>query len=65
MFIQKIQGTVETKNTGKCSDKKYREILRQKIQGNVQTKIQKNVQTKNTGKCSDKNPFKEEDFSRK
>jgi hypothetical protein len=44
--ILTIQGCVQTTNTGKCSDKKYREMFRQKIQGNVQTK--------NTGKCSDK-----------
>jgi len=52
--ILHIQGHVQTTNTGKCSEKKYREMsrqkyremFRQKIQGNVQTKIQGNVQKK-------------------
>ncbi len=67
--ILQRQGHVQIQITGKCSDKnyremfrqKYREMFRQKIQGNVSDKkyqVQGNVQTTNTGKCQTKNKGK-------
>ncbi len=50
--ILQIRGNVQTKNTGKCSDKK------EKTQGNVQTKNTGKCSEKNTGKCTDKNTGK-------